>query len=203
MTALETESTGEYLDLLPIREQLDALQEELSTKESKEGKDVSESAEKNTWERFSSVWKEVNLMEKGYGRNKLAFDKEWLDETEWITFKSYNINNFQNVAWKKCKSIVINKYISNWEGIVKGSYRTTSLLYDESKGLFYKSHSKLGKGMKWEYITEDHAKKYLNKIEERVWKIKEVSEQLWNLDVDRYASTDVEDTDNLDWVSMA
>ena len=193
MTTLETKSQIESIDTM-FKDELDDLKKEVTNGWTKEKKDAPQkSVEKKNApllkEKFHSDWKKISWMERHLNHLKEGGVDLYLNADD-IEFN-----------WKNCKYIEIIKHNKLDRHGTKRDSSKTRLMYDELTKSFYISFKKLPhydiKPDKWSRIEPSHAKKYLEKIEKRISWIKEINDKLWDEEVDKYASADV-DTHSVD-----
>ena len=195
MTTLGTESKIEWKNGKSIKEQLYDLQQEV-LRTSKKTKEIVETH--RLWEKFLSSWDELWSMEEQPSKIEIR----WEDGDSTILLAADKLDGHKCInIWK------FNYAPGDHDHIAWESYFSTWLMYDESKGKFYISMKENGdfrEIWEWKYMEDDHAKKYLKKIEGYIHKVNEEKNKKWDEETDKYASNlDAKNLDASEWSSLA
>lgn len=197
MTTLETESTVESSDMLSLGKELGALKKEVSETGKEKQSDSQKSVEKklipmkDVVDQFYSHLSKISSTAEPY---HVRLDKKtdvYLKVTDTI-FSGHDVKVIDIIKDKDRTNEYSTKKSRVW------------LFYDESTKSFYMSFDEglLTKYRRWERIDATHARKYLNKIWERMMQAEEQKNRQWNEEVDKYASANV-DSDSIEWESLA
>ena len=196
MTILGKESNIESKKTKSIAEQLQDLKQEIELKKQKvAGKRAAEKAETHEiWEKFLSTWDKLWSLEE----QPAKIETKWKDGNSTIFLIAAELDG------NKCINIGKSNYNSGGGEGLSSSY-STWLMYDENKWEFSISMKEKAYSLErweWRHIEDEHADKYLKKVEWYIQEINEEKRKAWDKEVDKYASKDA-NLDKPEWRSLA